>query len=315
MRLTPPDTSRLTNFNKDIFGYKDFGERLRKLVYNVDTPLTLILDGDWGTGKSTFIRQWQSLLTDTKVIYFDAFAHDFQEDAFLALASQITSFEQKKATGSDEDGEEDKENDFREELNEKRSNLTQKAAKIITSKNTYHAIADIGLRTVSGGHLTTEDLAQIATTQEEAFSNIITERLSSAETEQDILKHFREALTDLAQTLTNPQNGDKDTEEQTTNKPLIFIIDDLYTKLKHGQASYRDIHGTLCLDQFDRANIPSDFFPGEGRNPYKEMWTFALSPDAPDNLISTYQKSLNSYFFERDEIISNHINQMETFAF
>ena len=56
-------------------------------------PLVALLDAPWGFGKTTFIKMWMGELSKSKIpaIYFDAFANDYQEDAFIAISSEIIS--------------------------------------------------------------------------------------------------------------------------------------------------------------------------------------------------------------------------------
>lgn len=62
MKLFPngPTIGELDGFTRenDIFGYKDFGDRLTALQLNVSEPMVTVVDGPWGCGKSTFIKQW-----------------------------------------------------------------------------------------------------------------------------------------------------------------------------------------------------------------------------------------------------------------
>ena len=76
---------------KDIFGRKPFGDQLTRIVRALENPSVLLLDAQWGTGKTTFVKMWRGELTKAGIpsVYFDAFANDYQQDAFLAVASQI----------------------------------------------------------------------------------------------------------------------------------------------------------------------------------------------------------------------------------
>ncbi len=75
----------------DIFGRKTFGEKLTRIIGAVESPSVLLLDAPWGTGKTTFVKMWRGELAKLGIpsIYFDAFANDYQEDTFIAIASQI----------------------------------------------------------------------------------------------------------------------------------------------------------------------------------------------------------------------------------
>lgn len=77
--------------DKDMFGYESLGQSLSNLVANASGPFVLVLDGPWGSGKTTFSRQWAGLLRAKQhpVIFFDAFAHDGEEDVFFALAGEV----------------------------------------------------------------------------------------------------------------------------------------------------------------------------------------------------------------------------------
>ena len=88
-------------FPKDIFGYRAFGVRLANIVCEMQTPLVVALTGAWGSGKSVFGKQWAGELRekwahgqfgrkaeDAPVIYFDAFANDYQDNPFLVLAGE-----------------------------------------------------------------------------------------------------------------------------------------------------------------------------------------------------------------------------------
>jgi predicted KAP-like P-loop ATPase len=75
----------------DIFGRKELGQQLTRIVQRLGSPSVLVLDAPWGSGKTTFVKMWRGELGKAGIpsIYFDAFANDYQEDAFLAVASQI----------------------------------------------------------------------------------------------------------------------------------------------------------------------------------------------------------------------------------
>lgn len=56
-----------------------------------DTGAVIALDGEWGSGKTTFVRMWHQLLVDRtyKSIYFNAWNTDFQDDPFIAIMSEL----------------------------------------------------------------------------------------------------------------------------------------------------------------------------------------------------------------------------------
>lgn len=80
----------------DLLGRKALGQRLTDLVDRVDQPLVIALDGAWGSGKSHFLKLWAGahkpeLDGKAKVIYFDAFEHDYLDDPLVSLVATLTS--------------------------------------------------------------------------------------------------------------------------------------------------------------------------------------------------------------------------------
>lgn len=79
---------------KDLLGRKEFGQRLTDLVDRIEQPLVIALDGEWGSGKSHFLKLWagghkHELNGKAEVIYFDAFEHDFLDDPLVSLVSRL----------------------------------------------------------------------------------------------------------------------------------------------------------------------------------------------------------------------------------
>jgi predicted KAP-like P-loop ATPase len=106
-RLSPPELEIGIDEGftpeKDIFGRKPFGETLTRIVRNLESPAVLLLDAPWGTGKTTFVKMWRGELAKAMIpsIFFDAFADDYHEDAFITLAGEIIARaeEQKPRSG------------------------------------------------------------------------------------------------------------------------------------------------------------------------------------------------------------------------
>ena len=67
-----------------------------------DTGAVIALDGEWGSGKTTFVRMWHQMLLDRtyKSIYFNAWNTDFQDDPFIAIMSELDEVFQKSKTFS-----------------------------------------------------------------------------------------------------------------------------------------------------------------------------------------------------------------------
>lgn len=79
----------------DLLGRKPVGQRLTDLLDRVEQPLVIALDGGWGSGKSHFLKLWtgaheRELGGKAKIIYFDAFEHDYLDDPLISLVARLT---------------------------------------------------------------------------------------------------------------------------------------------------------------------------------------------------------------------------------
>lgn len=78
----------------DFLDRKEPASRLSALVENIDDPLVIALDGPWGSGKSFFLKGWvgehgKNKAHISKVVYFDAFKHDFIDDPLLSIVETV----------------------------------------------------------------------------------------------------------------------------------------------------------------------------------------------------------------------------------
>ena len=229
MRLFPPDLEigQEEGFDqeKDIFGRRQFGYKLTKIVQALEHPAVLLLDGYWGTGKTTFIKMWLGELSKLGVptIYFDAFANDYHEDAFITLAGEIVA-------RAEELGHQDS-----------RSFAAFKEGAINVGKALVRASLRIGVRVASAGVLTGAELEGIKITGEaakaagdetaKALDDLLKERLESHKADRAAFERFKAALTDLIQVLSpsgEPTHGKEEaTPDKGSTPSLIFVIDEL----------------------------------------------------------------------------------------
>jgi KAP family P-loop domain len=201
---------------KDIFGRKSFGDRLTRIVRALENPSVLLLDAPWGTGKTTFVKMWRGELMKAGIpsVYFDAFASDYQEDAFLAVASQIIADAESLAPCR-----ESARNTFR-------------AKAFQTARILGRASLRLGVRVATAGLVEGEALEKAAaeitkdvgdeTTK--VIDEVLKEQLESHDSDRKVFEKFRTALTELAGALSSPLDGDTG---EVNSLPLVFIIDEL----------------------------------------------------------------------------------------
>lgn len=99
MKLFPPEPD-INLYNQgfgeddDILQRRRIGQSLSNLLENIEDPLVVALDGQWGTGKSYFLKRWIGAHTlengsNATTVYFDAYANDYIGDPLPALVSAL----------------------------------------------------------------------------------------------------------------------------------------------------------------------------------------------------------------------------------
>lgn len=89
-RLQINDHAAMT-WDNDLFGRKQYADRLTTLVHNTLGPYVIGLASPWGSGKTFFLQAWRrQLLADSKpCIYFNAWEQDASGDPLVNLMAAI----------------------------------------------------------------------------------------------------------------------------------------------------------------------------------------------------------------------------------
>ena len=93
------DFSNIENpFEGDLWDRTKLANQLENYIKRLKVGATLALDGEWGAGKSWFVQHFIKQLSNKghKVIYLDAFIHDYIEDPFLILATEISNITEEE---------------------------------------------------------------------------------------------------------------------------------------------------------------------------------------------------------------------------
>ena len=196
------------SFKNDVLNRRAFGEALLNIIIKSNDELVLSLNGQWGEGKTTFVEMWQGLLTKEGIpnLYIDAFSTDYIDDAFITIASAITDYAENNII----DKNEKKFHDFK--------NKTKKVGIQLLSWSTKVAIKAATLNIINGSDLESlkeikDDLAQSASN---LLADFIEEKLNSYSRDIELIKTYKDLLSELPPKLENPQNY-----------PLVIIIDEL----------------------------------------------------------------------------------------
>ena len=186
-------------FKGDLLGRKKLALRLTSYLDRLKAGAVLAIDAKWGDGKTWFGLHWAKQLkeADHRVIFIDAFEQDYVDDPFILIAAEIA----QAFDNSQEDT-----HDFRD-----------KAAGVIK------AILPVGTKVlfnVLGRALGSADISEgikdaVETANDTAADMAekwIEDKLKIYAEEKESLKHFKDALKQLA---------------EAQPKPIVIIIDEL----------------------------------------------------------------------------------------
>lgn len=193
-------------FRNDVLQRQHFGNALSNLVTRSTDELVISLDGKWGEGKTTFVKMWQGLLKEKGIpsIYIDAFQNDYTEDAFISIASAITSYVDQHSAESQ------KSSDFKDKAKKVGVRLLSWTAKIGIKAATLGIIKESDIDALS------EIGDDVAADTSETIADLVKDRLNAHSKETELIQSFRESLSDLPANLINNSSG-----------RLVIVIDEL----------------------------------------------------------------------------------------
>lgn len=213
MRLSPPQLviSDEDGFEKhDTFGAKEAGKRLANVVADLEDHSVIVLDGQWGSGKSVFVKQWAGLMRQRghPVVYLDAFAADHHDDAFFAILGALLRSLRSTSVIPDQ---------RRKSLVGKikgAARLLMPAVPTVLDAATGLPIGSVVKAAVDAAR-TPDDASPASDTSAESF---LDRRLRRVQEQEESVESFKKALNDVVEG--SPDSG-------TPTRPLIFIIDEL----------------------------------------------------------------------------------------
>jgi predicted KAP-like P-loop ATPase len=85
----------------DPFDRKSFGEILTRLIQSLDKSCVISLRGEWGSGKTVFLRRFEAHLESNgiKTIHIDAWKTDYLDDPMTAFISATNARIEKHVEG------------------------------------------------------------------------------------------------------------------------------------------------------------------------------------------------------------------------
>ncbi|WP_162238143.1 P-loop NTPase fold protein [Rhizobium sp. Leaf306] len=197
---------------KDLFAKADLANGMSNLVATVEDPLVIAFDGQWGSGKTTFLKLWAGELRNAghPVIFFDAFENDYVEDAFAALAREIVELAEEQIPATER---------VTDSFKEKATNLGA-----LLFKGAARLGVKAAVRAASAGVLSSDDFSglgeDIGKEVEGAAEAYMEQLLYQPRKQKEVAESFRIALANLPALMSPPAEGEP-------QKPLVFIIDEL----------------------------------------------------------------------------------------
>lgn len=205
---------------KDIFKLKEFGDGMMSLCGKVQSPFVMVLDGPWGSGKTTFVKMWCGHMRNRgfPVIYFDAFANDYMDDAFLALAGEVVAYAEKipslKKTSKN----------FIDNSKKIAKQLLPLSAKLLIKLGCLNILANEDMENVK------KAFEEVAKDGSQFVHDCLSERLEKRNEEKESLSAFKQSLENLAADLFVRSQSNGIIAEKTNTSldhPLIFVVDEL----------------------------------------------------------------------------------------
>jgi len=194
----------------DVFQRKDLADRLSNLYATLEQGSVGLLGGDWGIGKTTFVKMWSSMLKKRGIstVYVDAFAQDYISDPFEALCGTFVRAAQSSRK--------EQTPEFRE--------FAERAAGV--GKRLLPTIAKIGIKAATVGLVGSSEIEAVQTaidTSTEAAADAVEERLKAVLEDHAQAEHsfagLRQAISKLVVAIDRDRDG--------PSPRLIIIVDEL----------------------------------------------------------------------------------------
>lgn len=169
---------------------KKYADVLTTVVRSYSDGFVLALNGEWGTGKTTFVKMWQASLQNEEfqTIYFNAWENDFENEPMTALLGEL-----KKLVGDE---------------TESYKSLLKKG--VIITKNILPALA----KGVVSKYIDAGVTLDVIEKSIDAATDLL-------DKEVEVYVNKKHGLLDFKIEL------EKYIEKKNCGKPVIFIIDEL----------------------------------------------------------------------------------------
>lgn len=212
LRKNPPfEINSDDPFANDTLEHRPSIELLSKLIQSTDQPFTLTVEAPWGWGKTKFIERWKAHLAKEKhvCLYFNAWENDFVSDPLVAFIGELGPIVKAAKGGTNENSIVRKNFSRLQKLG---VSLLKKGAPLVVKAVATKALSSEVVKEIS------ETVSETAENVAESLSEAVKKQIEHYDEEKNSIKHFRETLKQLAESVTS---GDD------TKKQVVFFVDEL----------------------------------------------------------------------------------------
>ena len=260
-------------------GRQKYAEILTQIVSQYNKGCVLAINGEWGTGKTTFVRMWKQYLIDHEfnTLYFNVWENDFISDPLIGFIGEFKELSHEYQLES--------------ELNK----VTTAASKIVLSLVRGFIKLKIGSDVVGTYKECTEGVKHV---------DVLSKEFQDYEDQKNSIKEFRKALGEFV-------------NKCNTEKPIIFFVDELdrcgpsyavkvLERIKH-LFSIQNIVFVLSVDKKQLCNAIKGYYGSESLDAENYLKRFI---DIEYNLPEPEYKDFCHYLYDKFEI-EKHINNLE----
>lgn len=284
-KLEPLEIPDDNPFKHDALNRKMAVDVVVSLIDEVEGPFVLAIDSPWGTGKTTFVRMVQKVLSSesTRCIYFSAWETDFASDPMIAFLGEI-----------EKQIDESNNRDFSEHFQRAKTAATLLAKKAIS----------IAAALATAGALNVDDFSE--TMLSEFASDTFKDAVNAFTDEKDLIKQFQQDLERAVKSL-DDKNGDTKVvifvDELDRCRPTYAIA--LLERIKH-LFNVNNVQFVLSLDKL-QLNVSLGAVYGQGINGNEYLRRFidleyTLPRRDSKNFASNFlQRSRMTFCFDEEE--------------
>jgi len=262
-------------FAGDCLERKDFAEALTSLVHAVDGGGVLTIEGEWGSGKTTFLRMWRETLVmeGFRTIYFSAWETDHSDAPLVSLLGEFESQIMTEGEGSG----------WKTRLYSAGEQLLKRGL-------------PLAARAAAGGIISTDTTTENSLS--ESTVSLTQKCVNQYSQEKAAIVSFREALESLS---------------NQSDKPIVVLVDELdrcrpayavemLERIKH----LFGVNGVVFLLAIDREQLGHSIrsIYGSGMNPDGYLRRFIDLPcKLPDPDVKAFTRNIIVRFDLHSEIL------------